>query len=159
MSELLWTFGAIAVCGGLVYLAYRIEPHWVSKDGARFLTTSESIDRFGNVVGRRRELRGSFLPDGGIVLSRRNLMRSTSRVWRIRAKSPRPPGGKQLYILSAVPPDPDGNLLTLRVPSSSRLVAMLDELTPENDPANPHVVSVPTPDPRSRRWGRRSDRG
>ena len=159
MNELLWTFGAIAVCGGLAYLAYRIEPHWVSNDGQRFLTTSENIDRYGNVVGRRREVRGTFLPDGGIVLSRRSIVRTVSGVWRIRAKSPRPPSGKQVYVLSAIPPDPDGELLTLRVPASSRLVALLDELTPETDPADPRVVNVPTPDPRTRRWARRSDRG
>ena len=42
---------------------------------------------------------------------------------------------------------------------SSRLVVMLDALTPDVDPNDPRAVSVPTPDPRSRRWARRSDRG
>ena len=159
MTNLLWTLGAIALCAGLAYLAYRIEPHWVSKDGGRFLTTAETIDRFGNVVGRRREVRGAFLPDGSITLSRRSLIRTRSGVWRIRAKSPQPPRGREVYVLSSVPPDPDGDMLTLRIPTSSRLLGRLDELTPQTDPNDPRVVSVPTPDPRSRRWARRSDRG
>ena len=119
------------MCGGLLYLAYRIEPHWVSKDGRRFLTTSEHIDRFGNVVGRRREVRGAFLADGGIVLSRRSLVAHDEAA--SGASGPSHLGrhaASELYVLSAVPPDPDGDLLALRVPSSSRLVAMLDALTP-----------------------------
>ena len=117
MSDLLWMLGAVGVCAGLLYLAYRIEPHWLAKDGRRFLTTAEHIDRLGNVVGRRREVRGAFLQDGALLLSRRSLFRTTKGVWRIRAKSPRPPRGKEVYVLSAVPPDPDGDMLALRVPS------------------------------------------
>ena len=55
-----------ACAPGSLYLAYRIEPHWVAKDGRRFLTTAEQIDRFGDSVGRRREVRGAFLQDGGL---------------------------------------------------------------------------------------------
>jgi hypothetical protein len=158
MTDLLWFLGAIALCGGLLYLAYRIEPHWVAKDGQRFLTTAETLDHLGNVVGRRREVRGNFLGDGSIVLSRRSFVRTRSSVWRIRAKSPRPPHGREVYVLSPVPADPDGDMIALRVPASSRLVGLLDALTPPNDPADPRVVTVPTPDQRSRRWARRSDR-
>jgi hypothetical protein len=158
MTDLLWLLGAIALCGGLAYLAYRIEPHWVSKDDQRFLTTAETLDRLGNVVGRRREMRGNLLADGSIVLSRRSFVRTKSGVWRIRAKSPRPPRGREVYVLSAVPADPDGDMIALRVPASSRLVGLLDTRTPPNDPGDPRVVTVPTPDQRSRRWARRSDR-
>ena len=44
--------GRVAVCGGLLYLAHRIEPHWVAKDGTRFITTAQPIDRTGATVGR-----------------------------------------------------------------------------------------------------------
>ena len=54
MSALLWFLGAVAVCAGLLYLAYRIEPHWVAKDGSRFLTTAELIDRIGRNGRPRR---------------------------------------------------------------------------------------------------------
>ena len=61
MSDLLWLLGAVVVCGGLYLLASRIEPHWVAKDGSRFLTTAQPIDRSGHNIGRKREVRVAFL--------------------------------------------------------------------------------------------------
>jgi hypothetical protein len=158
MTDLLWFVGAVLGCTGLFYLAWRIEPHWVAKDGTRFLTTAEPIDYLGRTVGRRREVRAAILPDGGLMVSRRSIVRSTTKIWRIEAKSPRPPNGKELYLLREVPSDPDGDLLALRVPAKSRIVPSLDALTPRIDPNDPRAVSVPPPDPGSRRWGRRADR-
>lgn len=158
MIELLWLVGAIAVCAGLFYVASRIEPHWVAKDVSRFLTTAEPIDRFGHTAGRKREVRVALLPDGALMVSRRSILRSSTGTWRIQAKSPRPPRGKYVYLLREVPPDPDGDLLALRVPANSRVVPALDAVTPQVDPNDPRVVSVPTPDPGTRRWGRRAGR-
>lgn len=159
MSDLLWLLGAVVVCGGLFWLAARIEPHWVAKDGSRFLTTSQPIDRTGRNIGRKREVRVAFLDDGSLLVSRRSIVKTNSGVWRVQARSPRPPRGRQIYLLRQVPPDPDGELLALRIPSGSRIVAALDRLTPHIDPDDPRVVSVPTPDPGTRRRGRRADRG
>jgi len=158
MTDLLWALGAIVVCGGLFFIASRMEPHWVAKDGTRFITTSQLIDRVGETIGRRREVRVALLPDGGLLVSRRSIIKSTSGVWRIQAKSPNPPKGRQVYLLREIPPDPDGELLALRVPASSRIVPTLDAVTPDIDPNDPRVVSVPTPHPGTRRWGRRADR-
>jgi len=159
MTDLLWIFGTIAVCVGLYFLSSRIEPHWVAKDGSRFLTTSQLIDRFGHTIGRKREVRVALLPDGGLLVSRRSIVKTSSGIWRMQAKSPSPPKGKELYLLREVPPDPDGELLALRVPATSRIVPALDALAPYVDPTDPRVVSVPTPGPRTRRWGRRADPG
>lgn len=159
MSDLLWTVGAIAGCAGLFYLAHRIEPHWVAKDGSRFLTTAQTIDRFGQLVGRRREVRVAILPDGGLLVARRSIVRAQSSLWRVRAKSPKPPAGRQVYLLHSIPADPDGEMLAVRVPNKSRIVPALDELTPNIAADDPRFVSVPTPDQGSRRWGRRADRG
>ena len=41
--DLLWMLLAVAVCVGLFYVGYRIEPHHVSKDGTRFLCTGQWI--------------------------------------------------------------------------------------------------------------------
>ncbi len=130
MTDLLWTVGAIVVCVGLFLLATRLEPHWVSKDGQRFVTTAEPTDRYGLSSGRRREVRVSILPDGGLVVARRSLQRSTSSVWRISAKSPKPPQGKEIYVLRPIPADETGQHLALRVPTKSRIVPRLDELVP-----------------------------
>jgi hypothetical protein len=159
MSDLLWLLGAVVVCGGLFLLASRIEPHWVAKDGSRFLTTAQPIDRSGHNIGRKREVRVAFLNDGDLLVSRRSIVRTATGVWRIQARSPQPPRGRQVYLLRELPPDPDGELLAIRVPAGSRVVPMLDQLSPDVIPNDPRVVSVPTLDPGTRRWGRRADRG
>lgn len=159
MSDLLWVVGAVVVCGGLFWLAFRIEPHWVAKDGSRFLTTSQPIDRTGRNIGRRREVRVAFLVDGGLLVSRRSIVRTNGGVWRVQARSPRPPKGRQIYLLRQVPPDPAGDLLALRVPAGSRVVPALDRITPDADAPVPPGVNAPAPDPGTRRWGRRAGRG
>lgn len=128
MSSVLWALGAIVVCGGLLYLAYAIEPHWVAKDGRRFLATSELIDRHGTSVGRRREVRGTILGDGTLMLGKRTMLRTRTSVFRVRGKTPLPSCGRNQYVLEAVPPDPDGDLLILRVPQKSRLTATFDDM-------------------------------
>ena len=126
VPELAWFLGAVVVCGGLLYLAHRIEPHWVAKDGTRFITTAQPIDRSGASVGRAREVRVRCCPTGTLIVSRRSLMTSRSGVWRIQAKAPTPPRGRQLYLLRPVPDDPMDDLLTLRLPSKSSVVPTLD---------------------------------
>ena len=159
MSDVLWLLGTVAVCGGLFLLAARIQPHWVAKDGSRFLTTAQEIDRGGHTIGRRREVRVAFLDGAELLVSRRSIVKTRSGVWRVIARSPRPPKGRQVYLLREVPPDPDGDLLALSLPEGSRVVPSLDAITPDVDPADPRVVSVPTPDLGTRRWGRRAERG
>jgi hypothetical protein len=135
MSSVLWGVGAVVVCAGLLYAAYAIEPHWVAKDGRRFLATSESVDRYGKSIGRRREVRGTLLDDGKLVLGKRALMRTTRTVYRVRGKSPQVDRGRNQYVLEEVPPDPDGELLILRIPAKSTLTARLDALADAPPPA------------------------
>lgn len=160
MSELAWFLGAVAVCGGLLYLAHRIEPHWVAKDGTRFITTGQLIDRSGTAVGRVREVRVVILHDGTVMVSRRSVLRTRSGIWRVQAKSPSPPRGRELYLLRPVPEDPLDDFLTLRVPAKSRIVPTLDALVPAADPARDTIPTITAPSDRgTRRWGRRADRG
>jgi hypothetical protein len=133
MSSVLWFVGAVTVCIGMLVVARRIEPHWVAKDGMRFLTTSELVDRYGKVVGRRREVRAELLADGDLMITHRSIVRSASSVCRIQAKSPNPPAGRQVYVLQAVPPAADGSMLALRLPETSPMVPVLDRLAPAGD--------------------------
>jgi hypothetical protein len=128
MSTVLWAVGAVAVCAAAIYAAYAIEPHWVAKDGKRFLTTSEVVDRHGTTVGRRREVRGAVLSDGTVTLGTRALMRTRRSMYRVRGKSPQVSRGRQQYVLEEVPRDPMGDLLILRIPTKSALTARFDEL-------------------------------
>ena len=128
MSSVLWGVVAVIVCGGLLYAAYAIEPHWVAKDGRRFLATSEIVDRHGMSVSRRREVRGSIRDDGTLVLGKRAMLRTRHTEFRLRGKSPQDSRGRQQYVLEPVPPDPAGDLMILRVPHDSRLTARLDAM-------------------------------
>lgn len=125
--EALWTIGAVSLAVGMYWFAYRMEPHWVSKDGSRFLTTAQSLDRFGTALGRKVEVRASFLDNGHLLVSRRMLARSDSGVWRISAKSLDPPRGRAVYLLERVPPSDLGEMLMLRLPESSKAVPALDD--------------------------------
>ena len=73
---------------------------------------AQRIDRTGVTAGRAREVRVALLPYGDLIVSRRSMMRSRSGVWRIQAKAPTPPRGRQLYLLRPVPDDPMDDLLT-----------------------------------------------
>ena len=75
-------------------------------------------------------MRGALLQDGALMLSQRSVLKKVSSVWRIEAKSPRPPAGRELYVLQSVPAAPDGSMLVLRMPASSKLVPILDRLAP-----------------------------
>lgn len=158
MTELAWLLGAVALCAGLLYVAHRIEPHWVAKDGRRFLTSAQPIDRAGTPAGRMREVRVVVLSDGTLMVSRRSFWRTRSGIWRVQAKAPTPPRGRELYLLRPVPDDPMDDYLTLRVPSKSPVVGLLDERVPLPSPRDPNTPTLPS-DRGTRRWGRRSDRG
>ena len=134
MSTWLWVIGAIVVCGVLLYVAYVIEPYWVASDGKRFLTTSETVDRHGTTVGRRREVRGTLLTDGTVMLGRRSLMRTKRVLYRVRGKSPQVSRGRQQYVLEEVPTDPMGDLLILRIPIKSVLTETFDGLAARAEP-------------------------
>jgi hypothetical protein len=124
--SVLWAVGAIAVMIAMYWFAYRMEPHWVSKDGTRFLTTGQFIERHGHQASHKLEMRGTFLDDGQVLVSRRRLMRSEPAVYRVTAKSPDPPKGKAVYLLEQVPQAADGSMLMLRMPAGSRAVARMD---------------------------------
>ena len=137
MSTWLWLIGAIVVCGVLLYIAYVIEPYWVARDGKRFLATSEIVDRHGTTVGRRREVRGTLLTDGTVMLGTRSLMRTKRVLYRVRSKLPQVSRGRQQYVLEEVPSDPMGDLLILRIPIESVLTERFDGLAERAERAEP----------------------
>lgn len=137
MRDLFFVVVPIAACVGMLWLASRIEPHWVAKDGTRFLTTSQIIDRQGTPLGRRREMRLAIQHDGTLLASRRSLLRSKSETFRLAGKSPDPPRRKEIYLLEPIPPDADGLQMTLRIPAGSRVVDALDAILGINAPGSP----------------------
>jgi hypothetical protein len=119
----------LAIVGGLFYLSFRIEPHWVSKDGRRFLCNVEPITKQGVSAGRPRETWVVVLPDGSLQLDRRRPMRKRlSQTWTIAGKAPDPPRRRAVYVLNTLFDDGSAGQLAVRLPASSRAVPVLDEI-------------------------------
>lgn len=125
--ELLGLLATIAIGGALVWLAFRMEPHWVSKDGQRFICRAQLVDDRGNTHGSWNEYRFRVTPDGLVEGARRSLWsRSAGGGWQVMARSPEAPARKAVYLLQD--PTTPSNMIALRMPSNSRAVGVLDDL-------------------------------
>ena len=116
-------FGAVfVVCGGLLWMANHIEPHWVARDGSRFLTTAQELDQFGLPMGRRREVRVRIDEEAeALLISRRSLLRPSQGIWVVDAKAPDPPRNKTVTCCKEMTGS-ETNRIALRMPSDSKVV-------------------------------------
>lgn len=126
--ELLGLLVTVVVGGLVIWLAMRIEPHWVSKDGQRFICRGQIVDDRGNTHGRWNEYRFRVTPDGLVAGARRSLLNRgrAGEGWRVIARSDAPPRRKAIFLLQD--PIEPRNMLALRMPANSRAVGVLDEL-------------------------------
>lgn len=128
-SDFAGIIAVVAVCGVCLWLAYRIEPHWVSRDGHRFLTVAQELDQWGIPIGRRQEVRVRIDDEADtLVLSRRSLLKPSQSQWVIDAKSPEPPKGRVVYLLKKVTSEPEIGQMALRLPDKSKVIPQLDAL-------------------------------
>ena len=118
---------AVAVCAGLLYAGYRIEPHHVSKDGSRFLTSGQWISNHGEPTGRRREVWVRVLPGGQLQVDVKRRMRHDVTHWSIEGKSAEPPPRRAVYVLHSISHLGTTQRMTIKVPAKSRAVSILDE--------------------------------
>lgn len=126
--DVLWVLLALAICIGLYVVAYRIEPHWVSKDGTRFMCTMQPVDRHDVPQGRIREVRGRFLADGVLRLDQKQPMRRTSAAWELVGRAPLQAKRRAVFTVRKVAPTDDATptRIVLRLPADSALVARFD---------------------------------
>jgi hypothetical protein len=130
MSNALWWIGTIVVLGGLYFLAFRMEPHWVSKDSGAFTcrvrqVRSDNDQQVGKWKDRHALIEGGRLRLGGRVTLRSFGDKNRQHLSGPIAVLGRAPGGPSrfaIYVLDSDPP------MVLRVPAKSRAVAMLDSL-------------------------------
>ncbi len=118
---------AVGVCAGLWYVAYRIEPHHVSKDGTRFLSSGQSISSTGDPEGRRREVWVTVLPGGRLQIDIKRRLRHDVTHWWIEGKAPEPPPRRAVYVLRTVSSLGTTQRMIIKVPAKSRAVAIMDE--------------------------------
>lgn len=121
---------AIAVCAGLVYLGYRIEPHHVSKDGRRFLCIGQWISAEGDRDGRRREVWVSVLPDGQLGVDVKKRMHHDVSMWALEGKAPSPPPRREVYVLRTIHAVQGTQRMTIKLPAKSRAVPILEAMLP-----------------------------
>lgn len=126
--EIVWFAIAIAVCGLLGWLAFRIEPHWVSKDGHRFLCNAQRLTARGEPETRWRETRVIVNNADQVQVDQKRFMRRTSTFWQVVSRSEDPPRGREVFLLTGFDDRGTPVMLALRLPKKSRAVATLQRL-------------------------------
>ena len=138
-SVLSWLL-LIAFLGGcvlLLWLARRIEPHWVSKDGQQFTCRVAELYPDRGEVGPWSEARVAINGDDALTVAVKPKLlrlpghRSPIRVLRVAGRADSDRKGLVVYMLTG----PDAQM-ALRIPKRSRAIATLDELADEDGPAS-----------------------
>lgn len=157
------SFLAIAsVCGLMLWAAYRIEPHWVSKDAQRMVCYGQGLGRNGQSDGRWREVRVSKVGEdtievrprrGGLTSGVRERMPANSRTqlhrrlpkasyWKVIGPSDAAPKRRAVYLLDGNQSDGLPFMFALRLPAKSRAIPMLDAIA-ANRYSSPASTSSP----------------
>lgn len=125
--EYVWFALLIVAMGGLWWVAYRMEPHWSSRDGHRFLCMAQDLPD-GFSPGRLRETRVTVLDDGALVIGQKRSMRRRQSIWTIEGKASDPPPRREVYVVRERVDGSAGKRMAIRLPAKSRSVAVLDAL-------------------------------
>ena len=130
----------IAFLGGcvlLLWLARRIEPHWVSKDGQQFTCRVAELYPDRGEAGPWSEARVAINGDDALTVAVKPKLlrlpghRSPIRVLRVAGRADSDRKGLVVYMLTG----PEAQM-ALRIPKRSRAIATLDELADEDGPAS-----------------------
>jgi hypothetical protein len=129
MKDWLWTALFLGVVLGMWLLSTRMEPHYSSKDGRRFMANAQEIVD-GKPVGRQRETRVQVMPDGLLHCARKRLVRRDTAEYVLVGSSPNPPKRRRVYLAHAMNDGMTSSAseLAIRVPANSRVVPVLDEV-------------------------------
>jgi hypothetical protein len=124
--DVVWTLLFVAAMGAMWWGATRLEPHYSSKDGRRFMCTAQEIIE-GELAGRPRETRVIVMTDGALHCSQKRMMRRSGSLWAIVGKSPAPPRKLDVYLLRELADGREaGGQMAVRIPRKSRVVPILD---------------------------------
>lgn len=115
--------GAIIIGGALIWLTFRIEPHWSRRDGSRFTCRVQLLTQDLAAEGTWRDMRATII-NGNVQLSSRGLRAiALGGSYDVVARSPAPPRGKAIFLVRS-----EVRQMALRVPASSPSVRALDAI-------------------------------
>lgn len=108
------------------WVGYRMEPHWVSKDGQRFMCGAQEFFH-GQLGGHPRETQVAFLPDGALHITQKRMMRRQRSLWKLVGRAADPPKGLEIYVAQqSIDGVKTQTMLALRIPKKSSCIAVLD---------------------------------
>ena len=123
--EYVWIVLVLGVMGSLWWVGYRMEPHWVSKDGQRFMCGAQEFFH-GQLGGHPRETQVAFLAGGSLHITQKRMMRRQRSLWTLVGKSTDPPKGLEIYVAQEKVDGVAKQMLALRIPKKSKCIALLD---------------------------------
>ena len=125
--DFFWFAATVLIFGGLLWYAFRIEPHWASKDGRRCICRGQQIDHHGKTQDRWREYRADVLEDGVVSVRRRSMLRrGPGALFRVISRAPDAKRKRAVFVLRG-DDNPDAYVL-LRMPASSAAVPVFDSI-------------------------------
>ena len=112
----------VAFCGLLAWVAFRVEPHWCSKDGRRMIARAQHFPEPHKPAPRWNEVR-VFVSENTVILRTRGMRATGLRgEYQVVGKSPAPPKKQEIYTLRG-----DKEVL-IRIPRNSRAITTFEEL-------------------------------
>ncbi len=112
----------VAFCGLLAWAAFRIEPHWCSKDGRRMIARAQQLPEPHKSAPRWNEVR-VFVDETTVILRTRGMRTTGLRgEYRVVGKSPEPPKKQEIYILRS------DKEVFIRIPRDSRAIKTFEGL-------------------------------
>lgn len=107
----------------LVWLGRRHEPHWVDRDGGRFISRARLLDERGGRPGRWQPVRGGVGRSALVLQPGFTGSRAIAGSYTVLGRAADDHHGHVLYTLQGE------RLALLRIPRSSPLVARLDSMS------------------------------
>ncbi len=133
--EILWWALIVAVVSALGWIGFRMEPHWVAKDGKAFTCRLQPIGGHGYSDGRWRDARAFIDDNGNVVVRSRGALNRMKLAphYRVVSRSDTPPKGLAVYLIEgrrsgSGAAEGGMEIAALRIPKSSRAVEHLDAL-------------------------------
>ena len=126
MLNLLTSLLFVALLAGLVVLGRRREPHWVDRDGTRFISRARVLDARGGRPGRWQPVRGGVGRTAVVLQPGLTGSRAVAGTYTVAGRAADDHHGHVLYTLQGE------GLVLLRIPRSSPLVARLDAMSAQD---------------------------